>query len=440
MVKRKLTTIFAADVDGYSRLMGEDEHATLERLKEYREAISGFVERHHGRIVSWSGDGLLAEFVSVVEAVQCAVEIQRELRARNDRVAEEAKRMNFRIGINLGDVMVEDHDIFGEGVNIAARLQTLAPPGGILISGPVYEQVKSKLTLGFSFLGERQVKNISGQVAVYGVELAPGATALRVEPQNVSFTMAAPPSTSDVRRGGLFRRAFALAIDYVVAVAIALPIAVLIENTWNDSIEIEVPFISLGVDRIVEKTEPRVIPLPIDDEDVAKLNGMAKQLGADVDLEDLANNTQRVAVDGVIVRDILGLVQHSYRGTAKQFVKPGVRKFDPNALEFEDLQLIDETTRQPISRPPLWFFLGLVLIVYFGFTESSAMQGSLGKRMLGLKVKDAKDQIGLTFFQSLGRALVKVISVVPLFWIAILNKRRRCVHDMLADSLVVQER
>jgi class 3 adenylate cyclase/uncharacterized RDD family membrane protein YckC len=435
MVKRKLTTIFAADVDGYSRLMGEDEHSTLERLKEYREAITAFVERHHGRVVSWSGDGLLAEFVSVVEAVQCAVEIQRELKARNESV-DETKRMNFRIGINLGDVMVEDHDIFGEGVNIAARLQTLAPPGGILISGPVYEQVKSRLTLGFSYLGERQVKNISGQVAVYGVELMAGeATTMRVQPQAVSFAMSAPAKT-DAKRGGLLRRGLALAIDYLIVVAAALPIAIAIENVWNDSIEIDVPFLSLGTDRVIEQSEPKVIAETImDDEDRERLQERLKAFGIEVDMP-----KQIVQVDGIVERDIWGLTKHVYKARGVQPVVLGVIKFDPSTIDFEDFQLVDETTRQPISRPSLAWLVGLLLVLYFAITESSSLMGSLGKRMLGLQVREAKDGLPLTIFQSFGRAVVKVISVVPLFWIAILNKRRRCVHDMLADSVVVQER
>ena len=439
MVKRKLTTIFAADVDGYSRMMGEDEHATLERLKEYREAISAFVERHHGRVINWSGDGLLAEFVSVVEAVQCAVEIQRELKARNDRL-DQTKRMDFRVGINLGDVMVEEHDIFGEGVNIAARLQTLAPPGGILISGPVYEQVKSKLSLGFSFLGERQVKNIAGQVPVYGVEMMPGeAVAMRVQPQNVTFQMSST-TAAEARPGGLIRRGLALAIDYAIAVAITLTIAIAVENTWNDSLEIDVPFFSLGVDRVIEKSEPRVVPLGIDEDDVEKLKEIAKGAGVTIETGNFPKNTQIVAIDAIIDRDIFGLVHHTYRGTARQAVVLGVRKFNPEDLDFGDLQLVDSVTHQPIERPWVGWFVLLLLVLYFGITESSSLQGSLGKRMLGLKVKEAKDQVGLTLFQALGRALVKVITVVPLFWIAIFNKRRRCIHDMLSDAIVVQER
>ncbi len=169
-VKRKLTTIFCADVSGYSKLMGLDERGTLAVLKEYRAAITGFVERHHGRVVSWSGDGLLAEFESVVEAVQCAVEVQRELKARNERLPGE-RRMAFRIGINLGDVMVDEGDIFGEGVNVASRLQQIAPPGGILIAHTVFDQVKGKLSLGFANLGAQQVKNIADPVGVYAVTI-----------------------------------------------------------------------------------------------------------------------------------------------------------------------------------------------------------------------------------------------------------------------------
>jgi uncharacterized RDD family membrane protein YckC len=346
--------------------------------------------------------------------------------------------MNFRIGINLGDVMVEDHDIFGEGVNIAARLQTLAPPGGILISGPVYEQVKSRLTLGFSFLGERQVKNIAGQVAVYGVELMPGdAMSMRVQPQSVSFAMTAPPVV-ETRRGGLLRRGLALAVDYVIAVAIALPIAILIENAWNDSIEIDVPFISFGTDRVIQQGQPYVVEQTlIDEDDLEKWNERLDQFGARIELP---KNAQIVRVDAVIERDIFGLVKHTYRGHDIQEVVLGVKKFDPNGLEVTDLELVDDKTYQPIDRPPLGIFVGLIMILYFAFLESSSLQGSIGKRMLGLKVRDAKDQAGLTFFQALGRALVKVISVVPLFWIAMLNKRRRAVHDMLADSVVVQEK
>ena len=169
-LRRKLTTILSADVAGYSRLMDIDEVGTFERLIAYRTAMAGFIDRHRGRVVNTAGDGLLAEFDSVVEAVQCAVEIQRELDARNADLDEE-HRMRFRIGINLGDVMVEGADLYGEGVNIAARLQGLAEPGGVCISGTAYDQVHNKLSVGYLFIGEQSVKNIAEQVPVYRLVL-----------------------------------------------------------------------------------------------------------------------------------------------------------------------------------------------------------------------------------------------------------------------------
>ena len=168
--ERKLTTILVADAAGYSRMMGEDEAATLSLLRSYRELIGGQIARHRGRVVSTSGDNVLAEFASVVNAVECAVRIQRELAERNAGLPE-VRRMRFRIGINLGDVLVEGDDLFGEGVNIAARLEQLADPDDILISGAVFEQVRTKLSLGFDFLGPQAVKNIADLVPVYRVNL-----------------------------------------------------------------------------------------------------------------------------------------------------------------------------------------------------------------------------------------------------------------------------
>ncbi len=145
--KRRLTTILAADVEGYSRLMRADEEATLATLTAYREIIDGLIARHEGRIFSTGGDSVLAEFGSAVEAVRAAISIQEELKVRNAELAEELQ-MKFRVGINVGDVMVEDGNLFGDGVNVAARLEGLAEPGGICISGSAYEQVESKLTIG----------------------------------------------------------------------------------------------------------------------------------------------------------------------------------------------------------------------------------------------------------------------------------------------------
>jgi adenylate cyclase len=172
--ERKLITILAADVAGYSALMGRDEPGTLQQLKASRELMTEEIARHRGRVFGAAGDSLLAEFASVVNAVECAVRIQRRLAERNDDLPEEA-RMRFRIGINLGDVLVEDGDLFGEGVNIAARLQALAEPGGILISGAVFEQVRTKLSLSFDALGPQAVKNIAEPVPAWRVVLDPDA-------------------------------------------------------------------------------------------------------------------------------------------------------------------------------------------------------------------------------------------------------------------------
>src|SRR5215211_9374842 len=167
-VKRRLTTVLCADVHGYSRLMEADEAGTLATLRRYRTAIAGLVERHDGRIVNTLGDAVIAEFASVVEAVQCAVEIQQEI-SNQESDPPSAHRMRFRIGVNLGDVMVDGSDIYGDGVNIAARLQELAEPGGVVISGPVYDQVHNKLSVGFDFLGQQQMKNVSNPVMSYRV-------------------------------------------------------------------------------------------------------------------------------------------------------------------------------------------------------------------------------------------------------------------------------
>ncbi len=168
-VKRRLAAIFAADVVGYSRLMGEDEVGTLAALKAHRVAlIDPKIAEHQGRIVKTTGDGMLVEFPSVVEAVQCAVEVQKEMAERNTGVAEDL-RMLFRIGINVGDVIIEGDDIYGDGVNVAARLEGLAEPGGVCISDSVFEQIKHKLSIGFEDMGQQEVKNIAEPVHVYRV-------------------------------------------------------------------------------------------------------------------------------------------------------------------------------------------------------------------------------------------------------------------------------
>jgi adenylate cyclase len=169
-IERKLTTILAADVEGYSRLMEADEVAAMAALQDCRGVFARLIERHRGRIANTAGDGLLADFPSVVEAVQCAVEVQREFAARHGQ-QDEARAMRFRIGIHLGDVMVDRGDLFGEGVNMAARLQGMAEPGGVLISQAVYDQVHAKLAIGYEPLGERRPKNLAREVSVYRLVL-----------------------------------------------------------------------------------------------------------------------------------------------------------------------------------------------------------------------------------------------------------------------------
>ncbi len=176
-MERKLTAILCADVFGYSRLMGENEEATLRTLSSHRKLIDSLIEQHHGRFVNSAGDSVLAEFASVVNAVQCAVEIQTMLKAENAPLSPD-RRMEFRIGVNLGDVMVDGEQIYGDGVNVAARLESLADPGGICISGTVYEQVRDKLALSYEDAGEQEVKNIARPVRVFRVMLE-GGTATR---------------------------------------------------------------------------------------------------------------------------------------------------------------------------------------------------------------------------------------------------------------------
>jgi len=164
---RRLAAILAADVAGYSRLMGEDEEGTHERLQVHlRELVEPKIMEHRGRTVKNSGDGFLAEFPSVVDAVRCAVDVQRGMAEREPEAPEE-RRIRFRIGINLGDVIVEEHDIFGDGVNVAARLEALAEPGGICVSRMVRDNVRDKLNLAFEDMGEKSVKNIARPVRVY---------------------------------------------------------------------------------------------------------------------------------------------------------------------------------------------------------------------------------------------------------------------------------
>ncbi len=171
-LKRKLAAILSADVKEYSRLMREDEAATIQTLTEYRQVIASLINQHHGRVVDSVGDNMLAEFASVVDAVQGAVAIQKEVNARN-AVMPEARRMLFRIGINLGDLVVEGDRIYGDGVNIAARLEGIADPGGICISRTAYDQIEDKLPLGYEYLGEKTIKDSPKPIRAYKVIFEP---------------------------------------------------------------------------------------------------------------------------------------------------------------------------------------------------------------------------------------------------------------------------
>jgi adenylate cyclase len=167
-LERKLTAILSADVAGYSRLMGDDEEATIRSLTDYRRAMANLIQQYRGRVVDSPGDNLLAEFASVVDAVNCAVEIQRELAERNAELPED-RRMEFRIGVNLGDVVTEGERIYGDGVNISARMEGLSESGGICLSGTVYDAKGNKIGLEYEYLGEQEVKNISKPVRAYRV-------------------------------------------------------------------------------------------------------------------------------------------------------------------------------------------------------------------------------------------------------------------------------
>jgi len=170
---RKITAIFSADVVGFSRLMEDDESATVSTLDAYRKTMFAAVEDHRGRVIDSPGDNILAEFASVVDAVQCAVEIQQVLASKNAELPANRK-MTFRIGINLGDVIVDGQQIYGDGVNLAARIESLADPGSVCISGSAYEQIKSKLALGYEDLGNKSVKNITEPIRVYRIPIGKG--------------------------------------------------------------------------------------------------------------------------------------------------------------------------------------------------------------------------------------------------------------------------
>lgn len=226
--QRKLTTIFSADVQDYTRLMGLDEEGTLATLKRYREAMSGLITAHGGRVVNTWGDGLIAEFPSVVEAVRAAVDVQTELATFND-AKPASGQMLFRIGINLGDVIVEGADIYGDGVNIAARLQSSAPAGGIVISNTVYDQVRNKIPVGFDFLGPLTVKNVSEAIPSYAIRI--GET--NPPPMAQAASPAASPARPERRPTASLSRARKLLGIFAIAAAFFALINAL---TWEGNL------------------------------------------------------------------------------------------------------------------------------------------------------------------------------------------------------------
>jgi len=232
-VKRKLTAILSADVKGYSRLMGEDEEWTLRTLNAYKDVMRSLIQQYRGRVVNAPGDNVLAEFISVVDAVQCAVEIQQVLRARNALLPEN-RRMEFRIGINLGDVIEEGDSIYGDGVNIAARLEGLAEAGGICISESAYQQIENKLPLKYEYLGEHEVKNIAKPVRVYRAQIESG------EPSHAKVK---------TKVGSKNRKYPIIAATVVVIIAIAT----LWQFVWRPS------------HRAAEKADPKKMAFPLPD-------------------------------------------------------------------------------------------------------------------------------------------------------------------------------
>jgi TolB-like protein/class 3 adenylate cyclase len=272
-IQRRLAAILAADIMGYSRLMHEDEPATVRDLKAHQSVILPLIGRHGGRIIDTAGDGIMAEFPSVIGATECAVEIQTIMAERNLGVLE-SRRMRFRIGINLGDVIHDEARIYGDGINIAARLEALAQPGGVLVSSTVYDQVRGKLPFTFEDMGERQVKNIEQPVRIYQLHI-PSASA------NVS-PLARRPALTDRRRWILWGLAAFLVLFGVVGA------------WWMGS-----PFFRiLAADR-TEAPRLSIVVLPF-----SNLSGDPSQdYFADGITEDLTSDLSRIAGSFVISRN-----------------------------------------------------------------------------------------------------------------------------------------
>jgi adenylate cyclase len=404
---RKLTTILAADVAGYSRMMGEDEAGALEILMAHRARVTKGVTEHGGRVVSWSGDGLIADFASCVEAVRAGIVIQNELVAANSALPQ-PRRMEFRIGINLGDVFVEDQDLLGEGVNIAARLQALCEPGGVYISGTVFDQVRTKVGgTEFVYLGERQVKNIVEPVPVYAVAFS-GAP---VTKPSRAVRGRGAAATDELRPAGIGRRALACAIDLIVAAFLVYLIFAPLELIFNDVVEVDTPFFNLAQERVIRHTESAI------------------QHGDAGDI---------ITVENIIERTILGLNKHYYRETERELKTPGgtsYTKVDGTVHR----EMVNEKTFEPIQRPKAMQFFLVVYIAYISFFEGRSRGAALGKRAMGIAVRDENGR-PLTMGRAFGRNLAKIASALTIgfgFLMVLWTKQRQALHDQLADCRVV---
>jgi class 3 adenylate cyclase len=400
-VKRKLTTIFCADVVGYSRLMGVDEPGTLKRLKSCREMMAGFIEHHHGRVVSWSGDAVLADFSSVVESLQCAMVVQSELKARNETVPAQ-ERMEFRIGINLGDVMIDEHDIFGEGVNIASRLQSLAPPGGILVSGSVYEQVRNKLSAGFNFLGEQNVKNIADKVPAY-VVVPERAQATAADVAAALAEIPAVPATA------MALRAAAGATDGFIAFVVAFGLAVPLQGAGLTIADLSMPFGLLSSERVVKSQEPST---------------EIRDGGAVVVIRN----------ESLVNRTVLGVATQSYRVTDIETTRSGRTSRSSNET------MVDARSGREIAAPSVfWLALGAYFALLFATEGAGRLRRSPGKSLFGLDVQSAGGA-SLSPAAGIWRNVAKVASVVPLFagfLLPLWTKKPQALHDLLAGARVV---
>ena len=351
---RKLTAILAADVQGYSRLMGEDEVGTLRTLTAYRQITDALIEQYRGRIVNTAGDSILAEFASVVDVVQCAIAIQTALRSENARFLPD-RRMEFRIGINLGDVMVEGEQIYGDGVNIAARLEALAEGGGICISGTVHEQIENKLTLKYEDLGEQTVKNIKKPVRVYRVVMqvpsslvgeGQGEGASKEAGSSRFKIQSSKPKGQDPqpRRVGVAHRAWVVGAGLLLLVGVTVAVRYLL-----------FPTLSTQNSALRTETAPAALPLP-DKPSIVVLpftnmsEDPKQEYFSDGITEDLTSDLSRISSLFVIARNSA----FAYKGKAvklqevskelgvRYVLEGSVRKAD-NQVRI-NAQLIDATT------------------------------------------------------------------------------------------------